>query len=128
MFSSRWGYGGLSVVNLYPFRSPSPAECRRWATWWNREDWYARDALQQNEQVVARTAKSADLVVAAWGAGTWDDAWVEHVVDEVTCGVEPWPHLQCLGVTENGSPKHPLARGSHWVPNDQQPVLWRSAV
>src|SRR5262245_24680981 len=30
-FTHSWGYHGLTVVNLYPFRSPHPAQCRRWA-------------------------------------------------------------------------------------------------
>src|SRR4051812_19920431 len=27
-----WGYSGFTVVNLYPFRSPSPPKCKEWAT------------------------------------------------------------------------------------------------
>jgi hypothetical protein len=30
-----------------------------------------------------------------------------------------------LGATADGSPKHPLARGVHRVPDDRQPLVWR---
>jgi hypothetical protein len=63
----------LTVVNLYPYRSPHPAECRRRTAWdRNGRDWYARDALQKNAGIVAEQAKKAAMVVAAWGAAAWD--------------------------------------------------------
>ncbi|UFW79976.1 DUF1643 domain-containing protein [Rhizobium sp. SU303] len=33
----------------------------------------------------------------------------------------------CLGLTKDGYPKHPMARGAHRIPRDQQPILWKSA-
>ena len=49
------------------------------------------------------------------------DAWLitrarHHLVD-----------LVCLGLTKDGYPKHPMARGAHRIPRDQQPILWKSA-
>src|SRR5919197_6528442 len=34
-FARSWGYAGFRALNLYPYRSPSPGECRRWADWQN---------------------------------------------------------------------------------------------
>ncbi len=128
-FSRAWGYGGCVVVNLYPFVTPNPATCRRWADWLNNgPDYYARDRLHDNLDVVARHAKAADAAVAAWGAGAWDDFWTEHVAVEIITGEEPWPDLLCLGKTAGGAPIHPMARGAHRVPDNQQPIIWRSAA
>lgn len=125
-FSQAWGYDGFSAVNLYPFRSSSPAECRRWAAWeGNGPDWHARDAIHANVGIVASEAKSAALVVACWGAAAWDDVFVEHVCEAIEAGEEPWPVIHCIGTTGSGAPKHPLARGAHRVPDDARPVPWR---
>src|SRR4051812_29487919 len=48
-FARSWGYGGFTAVNLYPYRSSCPAECREWAEpAMTGPDWYARDALHFN--------------------------------------------------------------------------------
>jgi hypothetical protein len=121
-FTTAWGFHGFTVVNLYPFRSSSPAECRRWADWENNgPDWYARDALQNNAAIVAREAKDAAMIVAAWGGSAWDTDWIENIIEEIADNLD----IYCLGITDSGSPKHPMARGNHRIPDDQKPILWR---
>jgi hypothetical protein len=125
-FAKSWGYGGFVAVNLYPFRSSSPAICRRWADWENNgPDWYARDDIMANLDIVAREAKAAALVVACWGAGAWDEPMVEHVIELVMSGSEPWPDIHCFGLTNAGAPMHPMARGKHRIPDSAQPTLWK---
>ena len=125
-FARAWGYGGFTAVNLYPFRAANPAECRRWADWEsNGPDWYARDDLMHNAGVVAREAKNAGLVVACWGAIATDADWIDHILEEIQSGPAPWPDVYALGVTAEGAPVHPMARGKHRVPNGAAPVLWR---
>lgn len=86
-----------------------------------------RDALYYaNMDVVVREAKAAALVVACWGAGTWDEYFVEHVLEEIQSGHEPWPDIHCLGRSADSSPLHPMARGRHRVPDDAHPQLWRA--
>jgi hypothetical protein len=127
-WSQLFGYGRFDAVNMYPFCTASPAECRKIADWENNgPDWHARDALQYNLDVVVRTAKAADIVIACWGAIAWDDAWIEHVVEQIQSGEAPWPDLYCFGMTASGAPKHPMARGVHRIPRDQKPILWRAA-
>ncbi len=131
-FSRSWGYGGLVVVNLYPFRTPDPRELRRLAAWEKHgPDYATRDDMLSNAQVVRRTAlqveREGGIVVAAWGAGAWDEGWVEHVVEQLERDVAHPPTLYCLGVTSSGAPKHPLARGVHRVPDDQNAVPWMRA-
>lgn len=127
-FTTAWGYGELVVVNLYPFRSPHPTDLWRWTQWEQRQDWPARDAQYYvNLPIVVARAKNAGLVAAAWGNGARDLAHVDHVLEKIQAGLEPWPDLHCLGTTSSGAPKHPMARGKHRVPDDQEPVLWRAA-
>lgn len=120
-FTRSWGHSGFTVVNLYPYRSPKPSACRKWAEWGDG----AREVNRRNAEVVARHARGAAMVVAAWGNNAWDLAWIERVVAAITGGEEPWHDICCLGTTGGGAPKHPMARGKHRVPDDQRPVLWR---
>lgn len=124
-FSRLWGYQAATVVNLYPFRSSSPAKCRRWADWEaHGPDWAVRDLIQENAEVVAREARGAELVIAAWGAAPWASDWAQHVAEEYVLGSSrPWD-LYCLGTNSDGSPRHPLARGRHRVPREQHPVIY----
>jgi hypothetical protein len=106
-FTRSWGYPGLSVVNLYPFRSAHPVDCSRWST--NRLDRGVRNALRRNTVFVAAEARRAALVVAAWGACARDSEWIARVIRAIPVGAR----LCCLGLTVSGAPKHPLARGRH---------------
>lgn len=123
-FSRSWGYPGLVVVNLYPFRSADPRECRKWV------DWSAsRSILAQNRLVVIDAALTSSLVVAAWGAAPGVRDWAQAVCRSIYAahvGDEAFSTIHCLGTTAGGDPKHPLARGLHRVPDDQQPVVWRA--
>ncbi|MER2263543.1 DUF1643 domain-containing protein [Methylobacterium oxalidis] len=129
-FVRSWGYGGFTAVNLFPYRSASPAACREWARpAMAGLDWYARDVLHFNNlPTVVRDAKQAALVVACWGAGAWDPEWVDHVIEEVQTGEAPWPDLHCFALSQGGHPVHPMARGRNRIPDHAQPVLWRAGT
>lgn len=123
------GFYGYVAVNLYPFRSPDPKVARRLAQYEkNGPDWSARDALMHNEEVVVREAKLASCVVACWGAIAEDSMWIDHIIEAITTGVEPYPDIFCLGRTLAGDPKHPMARGKHRIPRDSKFQLWRKAA
>lgn len=123
-----FGFGGYRAVNLYPFCTSSPAECRKRADWHNTDDWFARDQmLMTNLPHVIEVAKAADQVFVCWGNIAWDDMWIEHVVEEIQTGAEPWPDLWCWGTTKSGAPTHPMARGKHRIPRNQKPILWRAS-
>lgn len=126
-FSRLWFCDAATVVNLYPFRSPHPSDCRRWANWEaHGPDWHARDVIERNGWIVAEESRRADIVIAAWGAAPWAQDWAQHLIeDRVVCGAVPCPNLHCLGTNTDGSPKHPLARGRHRVPREQRPILYR---
>jgi hypothetical protein len=123
-----FGFGGYVGVNLYPFITSSPHECREIATSAFAGDWGARDLLAfVNLPAVVKAAKEADQVFACWGAIAWDQDWIDHVVEEIQTGEPPYPDLWCWGFTASGAPKHPMARGAHRIARDQKPLLWRAA-
>lgn len=90
-YSRAWGYGALTVRNLFAFRSKQPADLL------NVDD----PVGQRNDQALAE-AFDADLVVAAWGGS------MPYSRDEVVLRMRPEVTLYCLGTTRTGAPRHPL--------------------
>lgn len=124
--SRSWGFQGLIVVNIFPFRSSKPADCRKWFA--QRQDSAEVDnALERNRDIVLEVAQGADRVIAAWGAASWCAYYADSIADQVR-GFDPWGEpvrqIECLGTTQDGSPKHPLARGTHRIPRDQTPIIF----
>jgi len=115
-FATLWGYGGLLIVNLFDFRASKPAEMFAAPS---------RLSLEGEQRALAALVYASDhggRMLAAWGNHGHDYAhwYVEHARAR---GVE----LICLGTTQSGAPKHPMARGVHRIPRDQKPILWRAA-
>lgn len=116
-FAQAWGFGGLDVVNLFPFRSSSPIECFGWV---KRN---AESSVEvHNLNTVAQAVLDSGIVVAAWGATPWAQDAGRFVAKFIERTGKP---LMCLGTTQDGSPKHPLARGVHRIPRDAMPFPWR---
>jgi hypothetical protein len=125
-FGKAWGYGGLMVVNLFAFRSSSPAmmmaaEAPRGP----KNEWSIGNALG-----IARAQNTPML--AAWGANG-----AHHAGPRDLPGGQDWlcilarkhtVDLVCLGLTKDGFPKHPMARGVHRIPGDQQPIPFQRAA
>jgi len=90
-FARDWGFGGLLLVNLFALRSTDP-----------RNLYTAREPIgPENDRWLRMTAKSAELVVAAWG--------VHGELHGRGRGVESYfPKLACMGKTREGHPRHPL--------------------
>jgi len=124
-FSLRWGYGALTVVNLYPYRTPDVDALRRWRS--NAKDVVAT-MFTGNATLAAHELRACDMIVAAWGNGA-DRIDTLFFIDR--CDTEyrrltgKRLRLWSIGTTADGDPKHPLARGKHRVPDDFKPVLWR---
>lgn len=115
-FSRNWGYDVAEVVNLWALRSPHPADLRKRAIG-HRGD----DAL--NDVSIRHACAGASLVIAAWGLnGELDHraAVVRRLLEEQNIA------LHHLGMTKDWFPKHPLARGTHRIPRDQQPIKWEA--
>lgn len=111
-FARREGCGGINVVNLFAHRSPDPAALRQ-----------AADPVgPANDSAIEVYAWDASLVVAAWGNGGVLNGRAREVGQRLAAaGVQ----LRCLGVTKDGHPKHPLARGRERVPDDAPLIPWQ---
>lgn len=106
-FARAWGYDTLSVRNLFPWRATDPKELLV------IDRGHCLGSPRGGIELMA--AATADMLVAAWGAGVpferdrevlraWRDSF-------------PAMPIYCLGTTKHGHPRHPL-----YVKADTLPV------
>ena len=97
-FAKKWGYGGIMIGNIYPFRAKRPKDLKKWlnegsdhAFWKSGDD---------NRNHVGDMAQQADMIVCAWGCNYKDGTpdWVEELGDLF--------YLELC--KDNITPKHPL--------------------
>ena len=96
-FAKKWGYGGIMIGNIYPFRAKRPKNLLKWLETqiplWRANFYYA------NTYHVHTMADECDLILCAWGCnhqGIPD--WIEELGD-----------LHYLELCDDGiTPKHPL--------------------
>ena len=111
-----WGYGGILVVNLYSLRTPDPHDLL------GREREAFGDAQPQAwATALDIAAQQGTPVLAAWGA--LGSPFAARPFLEAAADLD----LICLGLTNDGRPKHPMARGRSRVPDDQQPLAFEPA-
>jgi hypothetical protein len=104
----------LEVVNLFALRSPYPADLKKRAHGFRGDD-----AL--NDEAILAACAGAYRVVSAWG----NHGALDHraaVARRVL--VEHGIALHHLGLTKEGFPKHPLARGKHRIAANFVPQEW----
>jgi hypothetical protein len=102
-FARAWGYDALCMTNLFAYRAVEPAYMMK----------AAEPVGCENDRTLARLARGAGVVVAAWGAkGTYmrRDQSAHLLV----------PGLHCLRLTKHGHPGHPL-----YLPAGLRPVPYR---
>ena len=101
-FARDWGYGSLTVANLYAYRATAPADLKK-----------AADPVgSECDLYLKRCAGEASLVVAAWGM---------HAQPERVKQVRRLlgPEVMALAWTKAGQPRHPL-----YVRGDTVPQQW----
>jgi hypothetical protein len=121
-FATLWGFGGLGIFNLYAFISSKPADLLK------ADDPVGQENGTAIEQGLAVAAATSGKLLVAWG----NDAYKIHDGERADWlpgrarhhGLE----MICLGKTASGAPKHPMARGKHRIPRDQQPLPWIGRV
>jgi hypothetical protein len=110
-FGELWGFGGLHIVNDRAFRASRP------------EDMYLADEQHgpENRAYLIRAcqyaAATSGKALVAWGNADAGKTFTEIALRKKI-------KLICLGTTQSGAPKHPMARGVHRIPRDQQPIEW----
>jgi len=115
------GYGGFTVVNELPYIATDPKDLTRW-----RESEFPevlRGVGRKNEELIRSLSLYAKVRIVAWGALVDMSPNARRVLNAMSLDrTEP---LYCLGRTNNGAPKHPLARGKHRIPDGTTPMVWR---
>jgi hypothetical protein len=90
-WSREWGYGALTIVNVFAYRATNPKDLL-----------LAADPVgPYNHRTLARVTANAERVVAAWGAHGRLLGRGADVAAEL-------PRALCLGHTVKGQPRHPL--------------------
>lgn len=93
-FAKREGFGKIAVLNLFAYRATDPAEL---AT--------VEDPIGPiNQQTLEYLLPVARSIVFAWGAQA--ERYRDRVKEVTSIATRAVP--QCLGVTKDGHPKHPL--------------------
>jgi hypothetical protein len=117
-YAKAWGAGGIVVVNLFAFRATDPNELKR-----------ADDPIgPDNDYHIQQKARcrpdglrdDGRRVIAAWGC---DGALRGR--DRAVASLLAGRVIECLGVTKDGHPKHPLYLRSDATPI---PFVVRKAV
>jgi hypothetical protein len=94
-FARDWGFGRMTVCNLFAFRATDPRVLKR-----------ARDPVgPANIRVLRAQARRAALIVACWGN---HGQWQKQAALALPLFIEGRQPLLCFGVTRLGEPKHPL--------------------
>ena len=95
-FAKKWGYGGIMIGNIYPFRAKRPKDLKNYIKNSGVYEYYRE---LDNENHVHDMVEQADLIVCAWGCnhkGIPD--WIEELKD-----------IHYLELCDDGiTPKHPL--------------------
>lgn len=90
-FARQWGYGSLLLVNLFGFRATDPAALST----------VSDPVGPRANHWLRRAAAESPLLVAAWGNGG-------QLFERATRVAHLIHNAQCLGVTAQGMPRHPL--------------------
>jgi len=106
-FAQRWGYARLEVVNLFSHRATRPKDLSR------KHD--ARD-----DRVIREAVGRADRVVAAWG--------INGAGARARAVLAMLGACDCLGVTKDGHPRHPLYLRADTAPRRYRGAMTRDDV
>lgn len=101
-FSQRAGFDALEVVNLFAYRATDPSDLRA----------AGYPVGLRNDEHIAAAVRDSAAVCLAWGAHAARLARATEVLDLLR-GLDARP--QCLRLTRDGCPQHPLRLPSNCV-------------
>lgn len=92
-FARDWGYGGVYMLNCFPFISTNPKDLEK----------PDAEKMEENEKNLLHYGKRASLVIFAWGG-------FEIVKESGQDARLTWmfPGAKALKINADGSPHHPL--------------------
>ena len=115
-YAERWGYGGIMIGNIYPFRAKRPKDLKEWgrdcvSTKELAKKYY--ETMEENENHVMDMVQRAELIVCAWGCNHKGiPKWIAEIKD-----------IHYLELCDDGiTPKHPLGNLS----KDLKPVAYNA--
>ena len=105
-YAEQWKFGALVVTNLFGWRATDPDDMKA-----------ARDPVGRgNDAAILAAARSAELVVCAWGNhGLHRDRAHYVIAHPRNAGVK----LHALRFNDSGQPAHPL-----YLPGSLRPSAW----
>ena len=90
-FGDNWGFSAVTVINLFAWRSQHPRELSK-----------VQDPVgPRNNYWIKELCRGSEPVVAAWGNGGALHGRNQYALNRM-------PELHCLGLTQQGHPRHPL--------------------
>jgi hypothetical protein len=108
-FTRQMGLSGYIKCNVLDFRATNPKKLIEWGV---------IPCSDENFTATQKMARNAEVVIAAWGALPKP---LRNFATSIAAMLSD-RDLMCMGVTKDGSPRHPL-----YLRNDAFPILWRSA-
>lgn len=100
-FAKDWGFGGVYMLNLFPFVSTNPDELIECEA----------DKLKTNDSIVRQIGPKCAKIIFAWGN------FKQVTPERVKFFLDIFPDGEALIMNKNGSPRHPL-----YVKGDVVPV------
>ncbi len=92
-YAKEWGFSGIHMLNLFAYRATKPRELNN-----------VKDPIgPENNRFLKMYTGTKTLTIACWGN---HGAYRNRGFDVIELlGIE---NLSCLGITQEGKPKHPL--------------------
>jgi hypothetical protein len=118
---------GFTVVNVEPYVATHPTDLRKWRAAITREQ--PRDyasICSANLALIRKLSKRAAIRIVSWGNLVPQGPPRAKTLRAMS--LDGAHDLYAFGVTQDGSPKHPMARGPHRIRDDAELVLWMKAA
>jgi hypothetical protein len=109
-WARRWGFGIFTMTNLFAYRATDPEVMKA----------FAEPVGPDNNKWLAEVAEAAELIICAWGNHGVHLDRASKVLNALS--KHYGKKMRCLGFTNDGHPKHPLARGKAFVSYEFEPV------
>jgi hypothetical protein len=113
-FAKQWGYGSLTVGNIFALKSTNPKELYK-----------SEDPIgPENDAALSDIVENSDLTITAWGDHGLYDKRGEKVLKMLL--PEHWEKMAYLGFTNHNEPIHPLYQPKSVIPTKYQ--VWKTGL